>query len=155
MDFESALLTECDKYGLDPTWVRAMIQVESGGRTYATRYEPGWSYYEIPEYWSNRLAQTVETEMNGQRVSWGLLQVMGGTARHVGFSGYFPELCIPSVGIHFGCLVLSKKLKKYGEILDAVAAYNAGTVKKIGPYYSNQSYVDKVVAARKKILSET
>jgi soluble lytic murein transglycosylase-like protein len=154
-DYRAALLTECDKHGVDPVWMEAIIQVESAGRTYATRYEPGWSYYEVPEYWANRLGQTVETEMNGQRVSWGLCQIMGGTARHLGFSGYFPELCLPSVGVHFGVLCFSKKLKKYdGNYQDAVAAYNAGTVKKIGQYYSNQRYVDKVVAQREKFLAE-
>lgn len=151
-DYRSALLTECEKYNLDPKWVEAMIQVESGGRTYATRYEPGFNYLEVVEYWANRLGQSFDTEANGQKISWGLLQVMGGTARHVGFSGYFPELCVPSVGIHFGCLVLSKKLKRYdGNYQDAVAAYNAGSVKKIGPYYSNQQYVDKVLKVLKSM----
>lgn len=144
-DFRSALLTECDKYDLDVEYIEAIIAVESAGQTYVTRYEPGFNYFEMPEYWANKLCQSVDTEVNGQKISYGLMQVMGGTARHVGFSGYFPELCIPSVGIHFGCLVFSKKLHKYGSYVDAVAAYNAGKVTKVGENYINQAYVDKVL----------
>lgn len=144
-DYRAALLTECDKYDLIPAYIEAIIAVESGGQAYATRYEPGFNYFEQPEYWANRLRQSVDTELAGQKFSWGLCQIMGGTARHYGFSGYFPELCLPSVGIHFGCLVFNQKLLKYGNYTDAIAAYNAGSVKKINERYTNQVYVDKVL----------
>lgn len=150
--FTNILSAECDRYGLIPDYVRAIIEVESGGVPWRTRYEPGWNYFEAPEYWANKLGESVDTEMVGQKFSYGPMQVMGGTARHCGFSGYFPELCTASIGIHFGCLLFSQKLTKYnGAYLDAIAAYNAGSVTKLGEFYSNQSYVDKVLLAYKRL----
>jgi len=140
---------ECTKQGLSPEWVWALISVESSQIQWVMRYEPGYSYFVTPEFFAKKLGQSLDTELNGQKTSWGLLQVMGGTAREMGFSGYFPELCLPSVGIHYGCRYLAQKLRKYGNYLDAVAAYNAGTVKRLpNGDYQNQAYVDKVAAKR-------
>lgn len=70
----------------------------------------------------------------------------------MGFSGYLPQLCLPSVGLHYGCLLLSKKLLKYGTYEDAIAAYNAGNVRKINTKYENQDYVNRVLAARQEFI---
>lgn len=150
-DYSKELELEADRHGLIKAYVQAIIQVESGGVTLRSRYEPGFNYFAQPDYWAGRLGQSIDTEINGQKVSWGLMQVMGGTAREHGFSGYFPELCTPIVGIHFGCVVLSKKLHDYKNYLDAIAAYNAGSVRRDGVRYVNQEYVDKVLRAYAQI----
>ncbi len=144
-----AIEIESRRQGLDSHWIEALIEVESAGRPWMMRYEEGWSYFEKPEYWADRLGQTLDTELHAQKFSFGPMQIMGSTARSLGFSGYLPELCLPPVGIHYGCLYLAQKLRKYGSYMDAVAAYNAGTVKKKeSGEYVNQSYVDKVFKAQ-------
>lgn len=136
------------RQGLEKSYVRALIEKESSGNPWATRYEPGWRYFESPEYWAGKLGQSEETERNGQSQSYGLMQVMGGTARWLGFAGYFPELCLPSVGVHFGCLLLARKLRKYGNYPAALAAYNAGSVVFLGNNFINQKYVDDILKIR-------
>lgn len=153
-DYLHIVRAECERHGLIPEYVRAIIEVESGGKQWACRYEPGFNYFEKPEFWANRLGQSVDTEMAQQKTSWGLMQIMGGTARHLSFAGYAPELCIPAVGIHYGCMYLARQLRKYGNYLDAIAAYNAGSVQMIGPKYANQLYVDNVLRHYSQIKSQ-
>lgn len=149
-DYLRTVELECERQGLEQSYVLAIVAKESSGNRWATRYEPGWSYFENPAYWANRLGQSEETEINGQKISWGLMQVMGGTARWLGFSGYLPELCVPDVGVHYGCMLLARKLRKYGNYPAAIAAYNAGSVVMTNNKFSNQSYVDDVLRIRKE-----
>lgn len=71
--------------------------------------------------------QTRHTELIGQKTSWGPMQIMGATARELGFRGWFPELCGP-LGIEYGARYLRKQFDRYeGESWeDAIEAYNAG-----------------------------
>jgi hypothetical protein len=137
--------TESRRQGLEISFVRAIVLKESSGNQWATRYEPGFRYLEHPEYWANHLGQTEETETIQQKCSYGLMQIMGGTARGLGFSGMLSELYIPSVNIHYGCLLLSQKLRRYGDYPSAISAYNAGTATLIGIKFANQDYVDSVL----------
>lgn len=148
MDYLKEVEIECQRQGLEIGYVRALILKESSGNQWATRYEPGFRYIERAEYWANRLGQTEETETVQQRTSFGLMQPMGGTARWLGFSGHLAELYQPSVNIHFGCRLFAKKLLKYGNYLDALAAYNAGSPILINGKYTNQEYVDGVLRLR-------
>lgn len=150
-DYRHEVEIECERQGLEKSYVLAVIIKESSGNQWATRYEPGWRYFENPAYWAQRLNQSEVTERNGQAQSYGLMQVMGGTARWLGFSGYLPELHLPSVGVHYGCMLLARKLRKYGDYPSALAAYNAGTAQLIGVKFANQSYVDDVLKIRQGI----
>lgn len=81
---------------------------------------------EIPPADFPRLGGDRDQEWWGQQSSWGLMQVMGAVAREHGFLGtFFPELCVPHVGLEFGCRLLEKLLSRYDEA-DALSAYNAG-----------------------------
>ena len=131
-----------------------MILVESGGVTLRCRYEPGWNYFEQPEFWANKLGQSVETEIAQQKFSYGLMQIMGGTARHLGFGGFLPELCTVAVGVHYGCMYFARQLRKYGNYLDAISAYNAGSAQKIGERYANAVYVERVLKHYQEIKSQ-
>jgi len=152
MQFRHLLTAECERQGLEADYMEALIMKESAGNPWVTRYEPGWNYFENPELWSHKLGQTLDTEINGQKISYGLCQVMGGTARWLGFSGYFPELCDPEVSIHFGCQLLAQKLRKHGSYEAALSAYNAGSVRLINGNYSNQHYVDDVIRIRSGLV---
>ena len=74
-------------------------------------------------------------------------QIMGGVARELGFAGYLPELCDPAVGLEYSCRHLKRYYTKYGNWPDTIASYNAGSPRKIGEIFVNQSYVDKVQTA--------
>ena len=90
------------------------------------------------------------TERQDQMTSWGLMQVMGAVARELGHTGPLSDLLDPPTGLFYGCLHLRRFRAKYDIWPDVIAAYNAGSPRRvagqIGPYV-NQSYVDKVLAA--------
>jgi soluble lytic murein transglycosylase-like protein len=132
-------------HGLDWKLVTSIVQVESQGNPTAHRFEPNfkWFHQVIEHAKCNHC--TVETEQKGQAFSYGLMQVMGATARATGYSGPLADLFDPKVNLDVGCKFLKGLLSKY-EMKDAIAAYNAGTPrKKEDGKYVNQEYVDKVL----------
>jgi soluble lytic murein transglycosylase-like protein len=130
------------KHNLNPSVVMAICEVESGWDTYAVRYEPQWKYILEPALWSKKVETSAATEKVLQSCSWGLMQVMGTVARELGFSEDFPRLCLPEVGIQYGCLKLVDCLKKYPQLPDALASYNAGNPK----YPAGKLYAGKILA---------
>lgn len=159
--------TLCKKHGLPHALVCALIQQESGGNLYAIRAEPSYPYvwdvhYNKPFRKLSREEANLSlppsdfrsasgsrlTEWQGQRSSWGPMQLMGAVARELGFTGYFPELC-GEAGLDFSIRHLENLWKRfhprYG--LDGViAAYNAGSPRHAPDSHKfvNQGYVDSV-----------
>jgi soluble lytic murein transglycosylase-like protein len=74
----------------------------------------------------------------------GLMQVLPSTAQDLGVSDS-SLLFDPIINIKTGVSYLKYQLDRYGNITDAVAAYNAGSARKYNGVYVNQSYVDKVM----------
>lgn len=106
---------------------------------WAMRFEPGFRWF------VGNVDAMSATERNGQQTSWGLMQVMGAVAREYGFTGWFPKLCDPSLGVHYGAQHLKKFYARYGNWHDTIASYNAGSPVKIDGRYRNQAYVDRVL----------
>lgn len=151
---------------VEPNLIAAIIQTESGGVPWRQRfealYEPGDSaddpnYFRIlpskkylvaPERWAKQCGISVATETMQQFTSHGLMQVMGYTARGMGYDDNLSEMLEPGIGIYWGTLYLSQKLKVYQSVKSAIAAYNRGTAqrKKDSMEFINQAYVDKVTA---------
>jgi soluble lytic murein transglycosylase-like protein len=112
--------------------VLAMVRHESvGGVTHAVRYEPGFYDRYIkgktPNFRPSHCSW--DTERIGRATSWGLVQIMGETARCQGFRGWFPELCVPEVGLEWGCLYLRRLADRYlsdGGWQVVCRAYNGG-----------------------------
>ena len=124
--------------------VYAICQVESSLNPSAIRHEPRYR-------WLVGDNETMSpTERQDQMTSWGLMQVMGAVARELGHTGPLSALLDPPTGLFYGCLHLRRFRAKYDIWPDVIAAYNAGSPRRvagqIGPYV-NQSYVDKVLAA--------
>ena len=124
--------------------VYAICQVESSLNPSAIRHEPRYR-------WLVGDNETMSpTERQDQMTSWGLMQVMGAVARELGHTGPLSDLLDPPTGLFYGCLHLRRFRAKYDIWPDVIAAYNAGSPRRvagqIGPYV-NQSYVDKVLAA--------
>ena len=124
--------------------VYAICQVESSLNPTAIRHEPRYR-------WLVGDNETMSpAERQDQMTSWGLMQVMGAVARELGHTGPLSDLLDPPTGLFYGCLHLRRFRAKYDIWPDVIAAYNAGSPRRvagqIGPYV-NQSYVDKVLAA--------
>lgn len=135
-----------DRYGIESKIIAAMVSVESSGNTCATRYEPHYRWTDAVPMYARRNKITEKTEELHQKTSWGLMQVMGGTARsELNFDGHLSSLCFPEIGLDLGVKYFKKLLDKYDNLWDAVSAYNAGSPRKdINGTYSNQHYVEKV-----------
>lgn len=135
-----------ERYDIRPELIQAIIQVESSGNTYAVRFEPGYKWLHEVENSAQNVNTTIETERVCQQMSWGLMQLMGATARWLGFKGPIPELTYPHFGIEWGCKYLRNLFYRYHKEPDVIAAYNAGSPRfDAKGKYVNQAYVDKVL----------
>lgn len=138
-----------ERHKIDPQLLDAIIIVESAYNPLAMRYEPNFNSTAIPDSYAKNNRITVTTEKQCQKFSWGLGQIMGGTARFLGFGGPLPQLLEPEVNILYATKYILKLMGDYQFIDDQIAAYNAGSAKKKsngkGTEYINQAYVDKVL----------
>lgn len=99
--------TTAEKYQLDPKLILTTILLESGGNTYAIRHEP---------------------HIND--ASYGLGQILYGTARLIGFEGAATDLYDPKVNIDLIGKYHRRNMDVYGPDLTAeqlIVAYNAGS----------------------------
>jgi soluble lytic murein transglycosylase-like protein len=126
---------------LDEALVCAVVEQESGWNPWAMRYEPlFFSKYVAPLYTNNKVGAT---EAYARGFSWGLMQVMGQTARESGLSAlHLSALCDPATGLAVGCKVLRKKFDvAAGDMRKALLAWNGG---------ANPDYADEVLARMAK-----
>lgn len=124
-NMQQLAVTIAAKHEIDPALVMAVCHHESGNwKPYAIRFEPG--FY---DHYISSMTLLTTTEKSLRAHSFGLMQIMGQTAREFGFYGdYLTELCDPAVGIEFGCRKLAKCLKNHnGVIHDALLQYNGGS----------------------------
>ena len=112
--------------GLDEALVCAVVEQESGWNPWAMRYESlFFAKYVAPLYTNNKLGAT---EAYARGISWGLMQVMGQTAREKGLTSTFLScLCEPATGLAVGCRVLRHKLESAGgDTTRGLLAWNGG-----------------------------
>lgn len=131
-------------HGLPVGVLEAVIEQESSGNPWCARFEPGFfaryiegrSTDELGGVWPSWVSAS--TEQSFRATSFGLMQVLGQVARELGFKGPFlTQLCDPTLGVEYGAQHLAAKFAKYGNLENALSAYNAGS-----PTPSNQrSYV--------------
>jgi len=130
---------------VDGKLLAALIIIESGGNRFAQNYNSNYTAFHQVEVYCRALNQTYLTERVGQATAHGLMQVMGATARWLGFKGYFGQLYEPETNIRLGADYLVLLKKKYDNENDVISSYNQG-----GPYkdqngqYKNSYYVDRV-----------
>ncbi len=140
------------RHGLDPDVVEAICLTESSGETIAYRYEPlFWSrYMQGKPAWDGANPKRVSA-------SYGLMQVMFPVAVEMGMPRTdAPEsLCVPVVGLEYGCRVLVDRLQwSHGDLLAALASYNGGKTADNAPGVEkkrNQQYVGKVLVWLAKV----
>lgn len=130
---------------VDMNLAKAIVTVESTWDPKVSRLEPGWKYFYFEKEFAEKVGITVETEKTLQSMSIGLMQIMGGVARELGFTENLSELFKPEQNVIWGCKKLKQLLKKYPDEADVISSYNQGSPRKTqGGMYKNQVYVDKV-----------
>lgn len=143
---------------IDPAVLFALIEVESGGNYLAVRFEPNYKWLVRPEFYAKENDLTLATETCLQRMSFGLMQVMGANCRGYGFSGNLLEVAnSPVLGLKFAVTHLAHRYEVAGMASakgrrgwsdPVIAAYNAGTARrKENGEFINEEYVRKVRAA--------
>lgn len=135
-----------DVHQVDPSLVASIVWQESHGRVYAARYEPGYRWTYNVQKFANMNVISIDTEQYLQSQSYGLMQIMGGTARYLGFSGPLPSLFKPDNNLFWGIKYLKSLIDRYDTIEDAVSAYNQGSPRRSeSGAYKNQHYVNAVM----------
>ena len=134
--------------------LKAHIQVESNWNEYAVRYEPSFPYLFSPQVFAKKNGISLDTETTMQKISWGLFQVMGCVIREMGYEDALPKCLDPAKNMEMGIKYYLKRCKKFPDITDRIAAYNAGSPKrtKDGKEYINQKYVSRVLGQYHRYL---
>lgn len=129
--------------GLEYALVAAVVEQESSWVTWSIRYEAAYyDRYIKPLVDSGRLKNP--TEATARAFSWGLMQVMGDTARNIGYTGHIAMMCEPPTGLMIGCAVLNAKIKAAQmDVHLGLQMYNGG---------SAPNYADEVLARKAHYL---
>ncbi len=148
------------QHGLPASLIAAVIQEESRFDEWATRAEPRYlrsrKVRKLAARFAgaHRLGATAFTELVDRSRSYGLMQIMGETAREQGFDRPFlAELYIPDNAIAHGAMLLEHLLTRYhNDTLSAISAYNQGSARRTTHgakrgVFANARYVYRVVVA--------
>jgi hypothetical protein len=141
-------------YKVDESLCLAIAKIESDYNEFATRYERDWRYIKDPQLCVDQMHIkgcfiTLETEIELQKMSHGVFQLMGSVIRELKFWDPLQKVYQdPKIGVVLGVKKIKMLMDKYLDEYDAISAFNAGNPRKIvlngKLQYSNQKYVDKV-----------
>lgn len=132
--FSEIIFEAARDYQVDPRLIAAVIFTESSGKQYACRYEPNF----FKKYLETSTRKTLkgfvppnfQTEVCGRAFSYGLMQIMGNTARENGFTGeYLAELFDPRTNILLGTKILKRFLENEATAGKALLRWNGGSDK--------------------------
>lgn len=147
MKYKNEIEAAAKEHGLDSNLVAAIVATESNFDTGALRYEDHWKYYFEPRDFARRWNISLATEQALQRFSFGLMQIMLGTAREHGYEVQAFKLCEPEIGLYWGSKYFAVLLKRHGDRDKAISSYNQGSPRRRRDgKFGNQEYVDKVIA---------
>lgn len=125
-----------------------IIQTESAGDPFAMRFEPNYSYLVNYVVYAKQCNMSPDTEKMLQKSSFGLMQVMGGKSRELGFQKSLLELFIPENNIKYGVSLLKNLMDRYHDRPNAqdyvISGYNLGSALLKEGKFINQNYVDTV-----------
>ena len=110
-----------ETFNLDPSLVCAICEQESGWNPGVTRFEPAfYSRYEAN-------LDLDDIEKRDRSTSWGLMQMMGETARSIGFQLNMNFLLTPETNLAWGCRFLETRLQRtHHNVEEALLLWNGG-----------------------------
>lgn len=139
---------------LDPYLVAAICWHESRGSVYAVRFEEKYRWLWKPDKFAKKNAITSLTEETLQKHSFGLMQIMGATARWLGYDGALPALYKPENNLYWGTKYLAYLVEKHGDEVESIAAYNAGSPKRGDDgKFVNQDYVNSILKLKNELTN--
>jgi soluble lytic murein transglycosylase-like protein len=140
-------------YGVDSALIKAIVEVESSWVETAFRFEKSLyeKYTQKPDSFKVVPPETLDSTLVLLSSSIGLMQLLGSTARSIGFNQRLSSLFNPEVNIDVGCRYVAMLWKnyysKYG-LKGVISAYNGGKpLVKDDWTFVNQDYIDKVLLA--------
>jgi soluble lytic murein transglycosylase-like protein len=152
--YQSEIESSAAKYALPASLIAAVIQEESRFEEFATRHEARYMrsrrVRSAAAAWSRAHGlPSAATELADRSRSFGLMQVMGETAREQGFAArYLAEMYLPRNSIDHGAKLLRTLLERYhNDTLSAISAYNQGSVRRQAGVFVNARYVYRVCLA--------
>lgn len=130
-----------------PITIMAICKIESAFDIMAVRTEKSNPWLFRTDYYAKKNNITIHTEETLQHCSFGLMQIMGSTARSpLNFHGNLLRLTDPMLNVHYGVKYFAWLRRRYpaGTPEDIVSAYNGGhPMRRKGKEgYVNQHYVD-------------
>jgi soluble lytic murein transglycosylase-like protein len=141
-----SIMISAAQYNISPILLTAIILVESSGNKFAVRHQRNYRYLYKVSAFSKLLNINYTTEKTFQKTSHGYVQIMGATARYLGFTGYPAQLYEADINIRYGAKLLGQLRRRYGNDLDTISAYNQGQpLKTKKGFYKNQEYVNRVL----------
>jgi soluble lytic murein transglycosylase-like protein len=124
--------------GLYPIIILGICERESSWNPWAMRFEPAFkSKYIDPMH-------LPEPEATLRATSFGLMQLLGESAREMGYKDNLQELVDPEINLMWGCRWFEKKLVvASGVLADALQDWNGG---------SNPNYATEVLELANKYI---
>lgn len=145
------IIIKASKYQIDPVIVAAIIFQESGGKLDAREYSNGYRYLYKPDFFAKKYNIPLETEMEAQRVSYGLMQIKCSTSRYLGFSGKCQNLYNAQMNMEYGVRYLAYLKDRFELDLNMISAYNQGYPLKLSNgKFRNYRYVDSVMSLHRR-----
>lgn len=144
--FGELIRAAAEKNSLNVELFASLIMQESGGKVDAWRYEPNFyrtyleklTIEEMQGFVPNNIL--LDDEKRLRSVSWGLTQILGETARELGFEGDLDiDLFDPATNLEYGAKYLAKCFARHPDEREALLAYNGG---------SDDTYPDRVLARK-------
>jgi len=144
---------ESSKNDLSISAIMALVEIESAFDPWAIRKEPINKWIFRPGQYARQNHITITTETELQHFSFGLMQIMGSTARApLNYDGNLLKLLGVEMNLHYGIKYLCWIKKRFKiSCWEAIAsAFNAGSPRMVDGKYVNQIYVDKFKSARRR-----
>ncbi|RMD45739.1 MAG: lytic transglycosylase domain-containing protein [Aquificota bacterium] len=137
--------------------ILGIINTESSFNPLACRFEPEWKYLKTPSYFAKKLGITADTEIVFQKISWGLMQVMGSVYRELGYTGHLNALSTDiERQIRYGINHFFRFYSYYKDLYKAILGYNRGYAVKEEDVklalLDEHSYLSKVLKHSKEFL---
>lgn len=145
------ITSTASKFELDPAIVYGVCKQENRDfNPCAVRFESGATILFNPREIKPANC-SLRTEIELQHMSYGLMQIMGFTARELGYRGWLTGIiCNSCLQIELGCRYLGQKIYSYG-LEKGIASYNSGSPKfKEDGTLVNQDYVSNVLQYSKE-----